>query len=170
MDPKASKLLLQEYVGGECGDYRLWAFDLKAPKAAPVITSLEGEGKVPAGLETPARLALNEVQLAGSITGQSLTSVQESLIHRFDLKVELTWSTARVAVAFVAYRTPTVTLVDAYLLPGGRCALALVSATGKPAEGGYALNVPVLLCAGKPGPVPVRARPDAPAKRPTQFP
>ncbi|HEY3451617.1 MAG TPA: hypothetical protein VGK67_34985 [Myxococcales bacterium] len=170
VDPKASKLLLRESVGGESGEFRLWSFDLKAPKAAPVLTPLEANGKAPAGLEKPTSLATNEVKLAGSIAAQSLAPVQDSLIQRFDLKVELSWSTARATAGLVAYRTATVQMVGTFLLPGGRCALALISSMGKPEEGGYALQVPVLLCADKPVLAPSREGPAAPPRRPTRVP
>lgn len=173
VDAKAQKLLLKESIGGESGEFRLWTFDLKAPGAAPVIAPLADGAKPPAGLEKTSRLALNEATLAGTIASQSLAPTVDSLIHRFDLKVEVTWATARASVALVAYRTATVQLVDVHGLPGGRCALVLVSTMGKPEEGGYALQVPVLVCADKPvGPAPHREAPTGPIapKRPTRTP
>ncbi|MGC4122926.1 MAG: hypothetical protein QM765_51830 [Myxococcales bacterium] len=169
VDAKASKLLLKESVGGESGEYRLWTFDLKAPGAAPVISALDATWKAPAALEKLTRLALNDVKLAGTIVSQSLSPMPDSLLHRFDLKVELSWSTARATVQLVAYRTATVQLVDTFALPGGRCALALVSTMGKPEEGGYALQVPALMCADKAS-LPSRETPAVPPRVPTRKP
>jgi len=169
VDSKASKLLLKESVGGESGDYRLWTFDLKVPAAAPTITPFT---TAPAGLEQASRLATNDVKLAGQIAAQSLAAFEDALLHKFDLKVELNWNGARATVDVVAYRTATVRMVDALLLPGNRCAVAVITSMGKPEEGGYELHKPVLLCADKainPG-----ARLEGPAKTlpksPRRFP
>lgn len=162
VDAAGSKLLLKESVGGESGDFRLWTFDLKAPAAAPTVGPFT---TVPAGLQPATRLATNEVRLVGQIANQSLAAYEDMLLHRFDLKVEVTWNSARVAVDLVAYRNPTVRVIDALLLPGNRCAVAVVSSLGKPEEGGYELQKPVLLCADKPRVTP---RLEGPTKQPAR--
>lgn len=148
VDSKAGKLFLKESVGGESGDFRLWTLDLKAPAAAPVIAAFK-PASVPAGLEQPTQLALNELALSGQIVAQSLVAQETTLLHKFDLKVELAWNGAKVSVDLVGYRHPTVNVVGAMALPGNRCALGLVSSMGKPEEGGYELQKPVLVCSDK---------------------
>ncbi len=148
VDSKAGKLFLKESVGGESGEFRLWTLDLKAPAAAPVIAPFKA-ATAPAGLEQATQIALNELGLSGQIVGQSLFAHETTLLQKFDLKVELTWNGAKATVDLVGYRHPTVNVVGAMLLPGNRCALGLVSSMGKPEEGGYELQKPVLVCSDK---------------------
>jgi hypothetical protein len=144
-DRKAKILYLREEVGGESGEYRLWALDY-GKRSAPKITPLEENEAGPAGLEAASAIPypFTGLSLSGEIRKEGLEAREEFLLHRYDLRVKLSWKGASTTARLVAYQRPDVRLVDAFLVDG--CALAIVGVLGKPEETGYELQTPLLLC------------------------